>query len=87
MRNELEKVREWADSKIAAGEEPPWAWYQYMKLREAADAILQGMNAVTTEHSPPEEERPATHLRLVASTCSQESAQRYPAEPPVPLPM
>ena len=43
-REELEKVRQWADDKIAAGQEPPWAWYQYMKLRETLDAILSGMD-------------------------------------------
>ena len=47
MREELERIREWADAKIAAGQEPPWAWYQYMKLRETLDAILAGMAAVT----------------------------------------
>ena len=46
-REELEKVRQWADDKIAAGQEPPWAWYQYMKLRETLDAILSGMAATT----------------------------------------
>ena len=45
-REELEKVRQWANDKIAAGQEPPWAWYQYMKLRETLDAILSGMAAV-----------------------------------------
>ena len=45
-RAELERVREWALQKLATGEEPPWAWYQYMKLREALEAILAGMDAV-----------------------------------------
>ena len=42
---ELAKMRRWADDKIAAGQEPPWAWYQYMKLRETLDAIIAGRAA------------------------------------------
>lgn len=42
-REELQKIRGWADDKIATGIEPPWSWYQLMKLREALDAILSGM--------------------------------------------
>ena len=37
MRQELEQVREWAIEQLAAGTEPPWSWYQYMKLREASE--------------------------------------------------
>jgi hypothetical protein len=37
---ELERVRDWATAKIVHGSEPPWAWYQYMKLRESLEAIL-----------------------------------------------
>lgn len=47
---DLEEMRAWADEKIA-GDEPPWAWYQYMKLRETLDAILAGM-AATKPHYP-----------------------------------
>jgi hypothetical protein len=35
MRQELEQIREWAIEMLAAGTEPPWSWYRYMKLREA----------------------------------------------------
>ena len=47
IRADLERIREWAGDKIGAGNEPPWAWYQYMKLRETLDAILGGMDAVS----------------------------------------
>jgi hypothetical protein len=40
-KTQLEAVRAWADGKIVTGAEPPWAWYQYMKLRETLDAILK----------------------------------------------
>lgn len=66
MRDELENVRRWAQAKIDAGAEPPWAWYQYMKLVETCDAILTGMTAtVTMENLPQSELRPGAHLRLV----------------------
>ena len=43
-RNELERCRDWAVEKVTTGNEPPWSWYQHMKLREALDAILAGMD-------------------------------------------
>jgi len=46
-RTELERVLNWADGKLAAGAEPPWAWYQYMKLRETLQAILAGIQAAS----------------------------------------
>jgi hypothetical protein len=88
-REELEDVRAWALSKIATGEEPPWGWYQLMKLREALDAILSGMEAVTpqTESSPREALRPGTHLRLVGAKCSQDSVLQDQSGETVTLPM
>ena len=87
MRDELEQVRDWADAKIASGQEPPWAWFQYMKLREAADGILAGMDAVTTtvssQQSVPHQE---TQLRLVVDTAPQDNAPHRPAGLPTQLP-
>jgi len=40
-------LRKWAEARIAAGNEPPWAWYQYMKLIETVAAIQTGRAAVT----------------------------------------
>ncbi len=74
-RDELQKVRDWVDGKLAAGQEPPWAWFQYMKLRETLDQILAGTAATTTENSPQSEERPGAHLRLVGATCLPNSVQ------------
>jgi hypothetical protein len=87
MREELERVRAWADSKIATGEEPPWAWYQYMKLRETLDAILSGMAAVTTESLPQSEQNLGVRLRLVDARYQRDIAQPHLAELPPPLPM
>ncbi|MEQ9151587.1 MAG: hypothetical protein RLO06_08830 [Parvibaculum sp.] len=87
MRDELETVREWADAKIKAGEEPPWAWFQYMKLRETLDQILAGMDAtVTLQDSPESPDSSEKHLRLVGDSDQQDSAQRHSAGLPVHLP-
>jgi hypothetical protein len=45
MQTQLRQVRDWAQTKAHSGQEPPWAWYQYMKLIETCDAILSGMAA------------------------------------------
>ena len=87
-RDELERVRDWAIARIAEGSEPPWSWYQLMKLREAVEAILAGM-AVTQpmEDSRESALRRGGGLRLVDSADSQESTQSHPVEQQVPLPM
>jgi hypothetical protein len=86
-REQLEQVRMWADDKLATGEAPPWAWYQYMKLRETLDAILSGMDAAKPQDSPGSAPRSEKHLRLVESTGSQESAPRRRDVEPVQMPM
>jgi len=90
-REELERVRAWANGKLATGAEPPWAWYQYMKLRETLDAILAGMEStvpVTLPADSPQEaqRRGSGHLRLVG-TCPPSTAQHRQADEPVQLPM
>ena len=88
MQPELERIRDWAKDKLQSGSEPPWAWYQYMKLVETADAILAGMSATSPmENSQQSVERQGTHLQLVGSTYPQDNAQSHPAGPPVLLPM
>jgi hypothetical protein len=84
---ELRRVRQWAQDKIDAGSEPPWAWFQYMKLIEVTDTILKGMAVTTTESSPQSQERPDRGLRLVDSKCPQDNAQHHPAEPKIRMPM
>lgn len=56
----LEIARQWARSKLATGEEPPWAWYQYMKLVETIDAIVAGQRA-TKQPSPEDSPESAQH--------------------------
>lgn len=88
-REQLSEVRAWADAKIATGAEPPWAWYQYMKLRETLDAILDGLEASTpqTESSPQSAANPERRLRLVGAKGSPDSVPRHSSDEPVKLPM
>lgn len=87
MRDQLQAVRDWANQKIATGEEPPWAWFQYMKLRETLDQILSGQDAVTTESSPQSGAHSEKHLRLVEAKCQPDSVLPHPAGLPVQMPM
>lgn len=87
MDEKLVEIRQWAQEKIASGAEPPWAWFQYMKLIETVDAILSANGYVTTASSPRSERPGGTHLQLVDSKCQQDSVQPHPAGLPVHLPM
>ena len=40
MRNDLERVRDWAKGQIRIGSGAPASWDQYVTLIESADAIL-----------------------------------------------
>ena len=76
IQHELESVRDWAKAKVKAGQEPPWAWYQYMKLIETTETILAAQGVTRTESSPQSVERSGTHLRPVDSTYQQDDAPR-----------
>lgn len=82
-------LRSWAKQKIKEGHEPPWAWYQYMKLVETLDAIAASRSAASTqtESSPQSESRPGVSLRLVDQTYQPDTALSRQAEPLVRLPM
>jgi hypothetical protein len=86
--DDLVRVQKWAKEKIAQGSEPPWAWYQYMKLIETIQALVAGMDCTVsqTENSPQSAKRPDAHLRLVDPTDRQDNARHHPAGMPVNLP-
>ena len=44
-KEELSRVREWADIQIASADLPA-IWYQLMKLREALDAIIVVLDSI-----------------------------------------
>jgi hypothetical protein len=86
-RDDLVRVRAWAQEKIAQGSEPPWAWFQYMKLVETIQALEAGMDAVTTRGSSPQSaERSGAYLRLVGSTDRQDDVRHHPVGLPVQMP-
>jgi hypothetical protein len=84
---ELNRIRQWAHDKIKAESEPPWAWYQYMKLIETIDAILQGMAVTTTENLPQSDQHPERRLQLVGPKCQQDTAPRRPVDSKIQMPM
>jgi hypothetical protein len=85
---ELRRVRQWAQEKIDAGSEPPWAWFQYMKLIEVTDTILKSMAVTTTENLPQSAERPGRRLQLVDSKSQQDNTPLHPSDSPkVRMPM
>ena len=43
----LATLRNWAERRVRSGGEPPWAWYQYMKLIETVAAIQIGRASVS----------------------------------------
>ncbi len=55
MRDELERVRDWAKGQIGTGSEAPASWDQYVTLIESADAILHeiAVAARSPEMAPP----------------------------------
>lgn len=87
MRDLLVQVQEMAKEKVDEGQEPPWSWYQYMKLIETTEAILASMESVKTESSLPEDEPRGARLRLVDSTYQQDDALHCPADFSVRMPM
>jgi hypothetical protein len=69
-KQELQRMRAWADGKIVAGNDPPWAFFQYMKLRETLDTMLESIEPtyfVTLPEDLPHagSSRGAGHLRVV----------------------
>ena len=86
-RAELERVPGVGLAEVGHGARTPVGRYQYMKLREALDAILAGMDCVKPPDSPELEQHSGKHLRLVANTGSRESVRPRPTGEPVRLPM
>jgi hypothetical protein len=85
--SELNRVREWAQEIIRAGHEPPWAWYQYMKLVETVDAILEGITVTTTVNSPQSVQHQEKPHQLVETTYRQGTSRPHPVGTKVRMPM
>jgi len=80
-------LREWADEKIKGGQEPPWAWFQYMKLIETIDAISESIGVTTTENS----QQPGPHLEMpnqpTETSCHLSTSRLHLGSTKKPLPM
>ncbi len=76
---DLQAVRDWTNTKLAEDQHPPWAWYQYMKLRETLDAILSAQDSSRMESLP--------QFQLVDSNYQQDTSQRRPYDETVQMPM
>lgn len=87
MESKLIEIRDWAQSKIDAGQEPPWSWYQYMKLVETVNAVLAAQAVTKPADSPEEGQRRDRRLQLVDEGYQQDSAQHHSVGLPVQLPM
>jgi hypothetical protein len=84
-RSERQTVLDWAAGSLAMGDAPPWASFDYMKLRETLEAIVSGMEAATqSEVPPPLEPQPESNLEPV-TIAEPDSAEPGISEPPADL--
>jgi hypothetical protein len=88
----LELCRNWAEGRVATGNEPPWAWYQYMKLIETVEAIQTSRAAASpaagatrVARERPGASRPKTER--VADIGAQRRHRRRDDDEEPPLPM
>jgi hypothetical protein len=88
MKEELQKVRAWAEGKIAQGSEPPWAFSRYKDLIALLDDILASQAAtISLEDSLQSQEHQEPDPLLAAGIRHIDSARRRRVAIPVRLPM
>jgi hypothetical protein len=86
----LATLRKWAEVRVASGNEPPWAWYQYMKLIETVAAIQVGRASVTPSTvgslavAPPASAAPVPKGDAVADIGTRRRRRRR-EDPPLPM--
>lgn len=87
-KDDLNHLLKWAQEKTHDDGQPPWAWYQYMKLVETVESILKGMDSISPKvNSQQSVSHPERHLRLVDAKYQQDTAQHHQDIEGVPLPM
>jgi hypothetical protein len=92
IQKRLLEVQGWARENLKRNDNPPWAFYQYMKLIETTEAILNSIaSAVTTMPKPEGLQQSVEHLgnglRLVVNNGDQENSQHHSNTIDVALPM
>ena len=81
---DLNRVLEWARHQASRNDMPPWVWYQYMKLAEAAESILSGLAATSpTADLLPQAKHPETFLQLAVDKGRKGISQHPPECAPV----
>jgi hypothetical protein len=85
-------VRNWASEKVATGQEPPWAWYQYMKLIDAVDSIRRGRASVMRlgaglqePAQAPAAQQSGERKEPAAPTSTEQSPDDETGPPPLPM--
>ncbi len=60
MKDDLERVRDWAEARIKGGDVPDWSWDHHVKLVEAIDAVVHDLSVASASRP-----RRMRSLRLV----------------------
>jgi len=79
----LQILRDWAEAKVNAGRCPWWAWYQYVKLREALDGVIAATVCAGIPIDSPLPPDSEIEPRIVASHNRSDSGWPQTASPHV----
>ena len=82
----LDEIYDWANQKVAGGKEPPWSWYQFMKLKEAIEAIRTGVTHIPTEYLQQSDESLETAHQPQALVLQLDNARRHLTDKQEPWP-
>jgi hypothetical protein len=86
-KDELATVLEWAKEKAQEGNQPPWAFYEYMKLTDALQSIIKGIESSSpTVNLPLSVERQGNVLRLSGTISRQDTPPHRQCIDDLPLP-
>jgi hypothetical protein len=75
VKDELERMRNWAAARLRSGAVPDQSWPQHVRLIEALDDMLHDISVA--EHTPPPRQYTGRALRLV-----RDDHQRAPGASP-----
>lgn len=73
---------DWDAPNLSAGEEPAWASFDYLKLRETLETIVAAMEASAQDVAEDADSPPAAKLQLVVSNDEPGSADLPVVEGP-----
>jgi hypothetical protein len=70
LKDDLEKVRDWAEARIKAGDVLDWSWHYHVELIETIDAVLHDLSMAKSSRPI---RRPLPSLRLVERGLDQQA--------------